>query len=101
MPIPRASRAGDLVLSYGQQGLWLFDQLHPDSPAFNIPRAFRLSGPLSIEALERSLDEIVRRHEALRTTIAVREGEAVQVVAGLCGGGAVADLSGLPGARRG
>jgi amino acid adenylation domain-containing protein len=67
--------------SFAQQRLWLVDQLEPGSAFYNVPVATRLKGPLDTQALERSLAEIVRRHEALRTTISVVEGEPVQVVA--------------------
>ena len=68
-------------LSFAQQRLWFLDQLEPNRPVYNIPRAFRLQGRLDISALERSLNEIVRRHEALRTTFSMVDGEAVQVIA--------------------
>ncbi|HYO50583.1 MAG TPA: condensation domain-containing protein, partial [Chloroflexia bacterium] len=67
--------------SFAQQRLWLVDQLEPGSAFYNVPVATRLKGPLDTQALERSLTEIARRHEALRTTISVVEGEPVQVVA--------------------
>src|SRR6201999_1223327 len=60
--------------------LWFLDQFEPDSPLYNIATAVRMEGPLDVEALERTLSEIVRRHEVLRTTFAMREGEPVQVI---------------------
>ena len=60
-------------LSYAQQRLWLVHQLDPESYLFNVPRGLRLQGSLDVEALERGLNEIVRRHEVLRT---VFRGEA-------------------------
>ena len=65
VPTPRGGRL--LPLSFAQQRLWFLDQLEPDSTAYTIPFALRLSGPLDAPALERSLGEIVRRHESLRT----------------------------------
>ena len=65
LPVPRD---GDLPLSFAQQRLWFFDQLEPGTPAYNIPAAVRLKGPLNVVALEQSLNEIVKRHESLRTT---------------------------------
>ncbi len=59
---------GERVLSFGQQRLWLLHQLEPGSAAYNMPFAVRLRGPLDIEALDRALAEIFRRHEVLRTT---------------------------------
>ncbi len=67
-------------LSFAQQRLWFLDQLEPNRSVYNIPSAFRLKGRLDISSLERSLNEIVRRHEALRTTFSMIDGEAVQVI---------------------
>ena len=66
--------------SFAQQRLWFLDQLEPGNPAYNMPAAFRLVGPLDVAALEQSFNEIVRRHETLRTTFSVREGQPVQVI---------------------
>jgi hypothetical protein len=70
-------------LSHAQQRLWFLDQLAPGSPFYNMPVALRLAIPLDISALTRSLDEIVRRHESLRTTFAVQNGQQVQMIAPL------------------
>jgi non-ribosomal peptide synthetase component F len=78
--IERVARAGPLPLSFAQQRLWFIDQLEPDNAAYNLPLAMRLSGPLNVTALERSLSEIVRRHESLRTTFPVRDGHPVQLI---------------------
>jgi len=80
VPVPR-SREADLPLSSAQQRLWLVDQLEPGGSAFNIPLALGLSGTVEPGLLERILGEVVRRHEALRTTFAMRDGEPVQVIA--------------------
>src|SRR6185503_21222360 len=56
------------------------DQLEPDSSFYNIPAAVRLSGVLNVEALERTLSEVVRRHEVLRTHFVAIDGEPVQVI---------------------
>ncbi|HZB44769.1 MAG TPA: condensation domain-containing protein, partial [Pyrinomonadaceae bacterium] len=77
-PVPRD---GELPLSFVQQRFWFLDQLMPGSAAYNIPTAVRLSGTLDAAALERSFDEVVRRHEVLRTTFAVVEGRPRQVIA--------------------
>ena len=67
--------------SFAQQRLWFFDQLEPGSSVYNISTGFRVTGPLNVAALEQSLNEIVRRHEALRTTFGVADGQPVQVIA--------------------
>lgn len=66
--IQRAARDGQLPLSFSQQRIWLFDQLEPQNPAYNIPASVRLIGPVNVVALQASINEIVRRHEVLRTT---------------------------------
>jgi acyl carrier protein len=94
-------REGALPLSFAQERLWFIDRLEPGSAAYNIPMAWRLGGALDEPALERALGEIVRRHEALRTTFAEVDGSPVQVIAPF-GGFAlpVEDLSGFPEADR-
>ncbi|HEX5883448.1 MAG TPA: amino acid adenylation domain-containing protein, partial [Pyrinomonadaceae bacterium] len=67
-------------LSFAQQRLWFLDQYEPENILYNIPAAIRLQGPLDLTALERSLNEIVNRHEALRTTFAVIDDQPVQVI---------------------
>jgi amino acid adenylation domain-containing protein/non-ribosomal peptide synthase protein (TIGR01720 family) len=68
-------------LSFAQQRLWFLNQLDPNNSAYNIHYALRLSGKLNLIALEQSLNEIVRRQEALRTTFKVVDGQPVQVIA--------------------
>ncbi|HEX8650923.1 MAG TPA: amino acid adenylation domain-containing protein, partial [Pyrinomonadaceae bacterium] len=68
-------------LSFAQQRLWFIDQLEPGNPAYNIPSALRLTGQLNIAVLERSINEIIRRHESLRTTFTAVNGEPVQSIA--------------------
>ncbi|HJT57763.1 MAG TPA: amino acid adenylation domain-containing protein, partial [Ktedonobacteraceae bacterium] len=77
VPVPRGR---ELPLSFAQQRLWFLDQLEPNSTAYNIPNATRLSGKLNFHALEQSLQEVVRRHESLRTTFSTKEGQPVQVI---------------------
>ncbi|MCU0490002.1 MAG: amino acid adenylation domain-containing protein [Chloroflexaceae bacterium] len=71
---PRAPDA-EVPLTFAQERLWFLDQWDPGNPASNIPFAVRLTGRLSVVALERSLNEIVRRHEALRTTFPAEDGQ--------------------------
>jgi len=66
--------------SFAQQRLWFLDQFEPDSPFYNIPTAVRIKGDLNIPALQDTIDEIVYRHESLRTTFATENGEPVQVI---------------------
>ncbi|HEX7239695.1 MAG TPA: condensation domain-containing protein, partial [Longimicrobiaceae bacterium] len=79
-PIERVPREGPLPLSFAQQRLWVVDRLEPGSAAYNLPFALRLRGELDTAALRASLDALVRRHEALRTTFAEQGGVPVQVV---------------------
>ncbi|HEY0605695.1 MAG TPA: amino acid adenylation domain-containing protein, partial [Herpetosiphonaceae bacterium] len=83
MPIQVLPRDGStpLPLSFAQQRLWFIDQLQPDSIAYNVPLAFRLTGALDLPALERSVNTIVARHEALRTTFPTEAGQPSQVIA--------------------
>jgi amino acid adenylation domain-containing protein len=80
-PLTRAPRDGELPLSYTQQRMWFIDQLEPGSTQYNMPAAVRLKGALDVAALERAIDEIVRRHEVLRTTFVAVEGRPRQLVA--------------------
>ncbi|HET7342934.1 MAG TPA: amino acid adenylation domain-containing protein [Methylomirabilota bacterium] len=67
-------------LSFAQQQIWLHAQLAPEVPLYNEPFTIRRTGPLDVRALEAALSEIVRRHEAWRTTFAVEGGAPVQIV---------------------
>jgi amino acid adenylation domain-containing protein len=78
--IGRCAPQGNAPLSFAQQRLWFLDQLAPGSPVYNIPEAIRLVGALSLPALENSFAEILRRHQALRTTFQSTNGQPVQVV---------------------
>ncbi|HEY0022719.1 MAG TPA: amino acid adenylation domain-containing protein [Longimicrobium sp.] len=100
-PVVPVDRAEPPPLSFAQERLWFLDQLEPGSAFYNLPFALRLRGPLDVNALERSLGEIVRRHQALRTVFREQGGTARQVVVPF-GGFAVTvqDLSHLPEAAR-
>jgi amino acid adenylation domain-containing protein len=80
-PIQPVPRDGDLPLSFAQQRLWFIDQLDPGNSVYNFPVAVRLKGSLNLPALEQSLNEIVRRHEALRTTFSTVDGQPTQLIA--------------------
>ena len=69
-------------LSFAQQRLWFLDQLEPGSSTYNVPRALRLDGALDADALRRALEEIVDRHESLRTVFRSEAGELWQAVEG-------------------
>ena len=73
-------RDGPAPLSFAQERLWFLDQFQPGLPVYNIPMPLRWSGPLNVAALEHALNEIVRRHEALRTTFQVVDGRPCQMV---------------------
>ncbi|WP_164021876.1 non-ribosomal peptide synthetase, partial [Pyxidicoccus trucidator] len=79
-PLRPASRDGVLPLSFAQQRLWFLDQLQPGSPTYNMPTALRLDGMLDVPALERAFSELLRRHEALRTTFGSEAGTPVQLI---------------------
>jgi amino acid adenylation domain-containing protein len=79
--IPRRAPTGPPPLSFAQQRLWFLDQLAPGNPFYNVDYNVRLRLVLDVPALERAVNAIVERHEALRTTFAVENGHPVQVVA--------------------
>jgi amino acid adenylation domain-containing protein len=77
VPFPRRSH---LPTTFGQQALWLYDQLEPGSPAYNLPSIYRLSGELDAQLLEQSINQIIARHEVLRTVFEVVDGQPVQKI---------------------
>ena len=100
-PIAPIPRDGALAVSFSQQRLWFLDKLEPATATYNIPLALHCRGDLAVPALAVSLQEIRRRHEALRTTFTVVDGVPYQLVhppesVEL----PVVDLSGLDAARR-
>ena len=78
--IPRRTESGPAPLSFAQQRIWFLDQLEPESPLYNIHTGVELWGPLNVPVLQRSIAEILRRHEALRTTFTVIDDRSVQVI---------------------
>jgi len=78
--IPRRAPGAKIPLTFAQQQVWLHAQLAPHLPVYNEPFTVHRKGPLDIGALERSFTEIIRCHEAWRTTFATVDGEPVQVV---------------------
>ena len=79
--IPRRKGAGPCAASFAQSRLWYMDQLEPGLPLYHMQSTYRIRGPLDVTALERSVNEIIRRHEVLRTTFVAPEGQPLQVVA--------------------
>ncbi len=79
-PIRPVNRDQELPLSFAQQRLWFLDRLEPNSPFYNIPESYRISGPLNLDALKRSFNEVIKRHETLRTTFHDQEGKPLQVI---------------------
>ena len=78
--IPRKNKLDPAVLSFGQERLWFLDQLQPDSAVYNIPMGLRLGGALNVPVLQRCLNEVLRRHESLRTSFETVEGQPVQAI---------------------
>ena len=80
-PLITIERKGVIPLSFAQKRFWLLHQFEPDSSVNNMPVVLRLTGELNIPAWEKSINEIVRRHEILRTTYPVIDGEPCQMIA--------------------
>ena len=97
----RADRARPLPMSYGQQQMWFLGRLEPDSTEYLVPMSFRLRGLLDATALIRAWDELIARHEILRTRHCLADGQPVQIIDEPAGHGLVlVDLTELPGADR-
>jgi amino acid adenylation domain-containing protein len=100
-PFERVARDRPLPLSFAQQRLWFMDQLEPNNPLYNVSHITRMYGALQVAALEQSLNEIVRRHEALRTTFRAVNEKPIQVIRpSLPLALAITDLSSLPPSER-
>lgn len=81
MKIRRRGKSDFTPLSFGQQRLWVLHQLDPATPSYNMPDAVRLEGALQVAALKQTFEEIVRRHDVLRTTFRMTERGPEQSVA--------------------
>ncbi len=79
-PIKRVDRSKEQPLSYAQQRLWFLDQVVPGLTAYNIPLGFRINGQLVVEALSDAINQIVSRHEILRTTFSIVDVNAIQKI---------------------
>jgi amino acid adenylation domain-containing protein len=79
-PIPPRPNRDRSPLSFAQRQMWVIDQMTPGNPAYNLPNGYRIRGRLDVSALERAANEIIRRHEILRTTFAVADGEPLQFI---------------------
>ena len=80
-PIEHEADRSNLPLSFSQRRLWFLDRLEGESSFYNIPLVVKLSGALDEQALEKGINALVERHEALRTTFIEKDGDAVQVIA--------------------
>ncbi|MFJ5965681.1 amino acid adenylation domain-containing protein [Bacillus sp. NPDC093026] len=80
IPMRRAERSRDIPMSFAQQRQWFLYQLEPDLPFYNNTISFRMNGPLDLGVLQKSLDQMVRRHESLRTSFAMSGDEPVQII---------------------
>ncbi|MDP4197879.1 MAG: condensation domain-containing protein, partial [Bacteroidota bacterium] len=78
--IQKVNRDGNIPLSLAQERLWVLDQLEPGKALYNIPSAYRISGNLNIEYLEKSINYVIKRHEVLRTKIITSDGNATQKI---------------------
>src|SRR5215471_10842933 len=76
----RARRARAYPLSFAQERLWFFERLQPGTPVYNVPFAMTWRGEIDAGTMRRSLNEMVRRHEVLRTTFSEQDGRPVQLV---------------------
>jgi amino acid adenylation domain-containing protein len=78
--IPRRANHVSAPLSFSQQRLWFLDLIEGERTAYNMSSATRLRGILEVEALRRAMEEVVRRHEPLRTTFSMIDGDPVQII---------------------
>ncbi len=81
LPIERVSRTGDLPLSFGQRRLWFIQRLEPGSAAYNLSFSIHLTGCLKLPALKQAINEVIRRHDSLRTTFVETDAGPIQSIA--------------------
>ncbi|MBX7222440.1 MAG: AMP-binding protein, partial [Blastocatellia bacterium] len=79
-PIQRRERFSPCPLSLAQQRLWFLNRLEPNSPFYNMSTAFQLTGQADVAAFKQAFDWLVERHESLRTTFGMADGEPVQII---------------------
>lgn len=78
--LTRNRRGTESFLSFAQQRLWFLEQWEPGTPLYSMPSAIHLTGQINLPIFEQSLNEILQRHEILRSTFTMREGKAIQIV---------------------
>ena len=78
--IPARIKSEPVVLSYAQQHLWIVDQMQPGNPAYNVPVVFDIKGELDIQRLEGSINEVIQRHEVLRTSFTTKDNQPYQII---------------------
>src|SRR5262245_33150691 len=98
--IPKRVLGEPCPLSFAQQRLWFVAQLDPNNPAYNCMEALRMTGNLNVPLLEQVLNEVVRRHEVLRTTFELVADEPMQISSKIKLKPRVIDLEGLPASER-
>ena len=79
-PIEPVGRDREMPLSFAQHRLWFLDRLEPNSPFYNIPENYRIKGPLKADILQKTINEIIRRHEILRTKFVTVDGKPAQQI---------------------
>ncbi|NOY59133.1 MAG: amino acid adenylation domain-containing protein, partial [Calditrichaeota bacterium] len=99
-PVVRASEGAAPPLSFAQQRMWFLDQLEPGSPQYHIPSAVRIKGELKIDALQKCLKEIARRHQVLRTSFVTVDEPKIEVIDDVDVLIPIEDISGLDAAAQ-
>ena len=99
--IPQRAAGQPPPLSAAQHQMWIIDRMNPGNPAYNIPVAYRITGPLDIGALEESFNRVIERHESWRTTFGELDGHPVQQIHAKCRMQiSITDFSHLPAEQR-